>query len=63
MARLNKVLCDKCGKELTTDYLKMMISQPTKNQHGYMIYPSMGRADLCRDCFKEFKTNFLGGKE
>lgn len=55
MSRVNKVYCDKCNKELTTDYLKLMISCPTKNEHGYVIYPSMGRIDLCQECFKKLK--------
>lgn len=59
MAKINKVCCDKCGKDLTEDYIKMNLISPTKNERGYMIYPSVGRMDLCQECFKKLKT-FLG---
>lgn len=59
MAKLNKVICDKCKQELTKDYVKFTLTMPTKNGNGYMIYPQVGRIDLCDNCFKDFKNNFL----
>lgn len=53
MARVNKVYCDKCNKELNEDYFKFMISKPTKNKNGYRIYPTVGRLDLCPSCNKK----------
>lgn len=55
MARINKVYCDKCNKDLDNDYIKMALSSPAKDKNGYTIYPSLGRVDLCQKCFKEFK--------
>ena len=61
MARINKVYCDKCGKDLTENYIKMNLIGPTKDERGYMIYPQIGRIDLCQECFKKLK-GFLGRK-
>ena len=55
MAKINKVFCDKCNKELTVDYIKLNVVKPTKNHNGYMIYPTEGRIDLCPECFAKFK--------
>jgi len=54
MSRINKVLCDKCKKELKeTDYLKFSISSTTRTENGYIKNVPMGRMDLCQDCFKK----------
>lgn len=55
MSRINKIYCDKCNKDLDNDYVKMSLSTPAKNENGYAIYPSIGRIDLCQECFKKFK--------
>lgn len=61
MAKINKVYCDRCGKDLNVNYIKMNLTNPIKNQNGYMIYPQIGRIDLCQECFKKLK-GFLGRK-
>ena len=55
MGRINKVFCDKCDKDLDIDYYKMMIAKPTKNKNDYTIYPTVGRKDLCEECYQKLK--------
>lgn len=56
MSRKKQVICDKCKKELKdTDYLKLTILSPFRNEDGYIRNASKGRIDLCSSCFKKIK--------
>ncbi len=61
MSKVEQIICDKCGKELTA-INNAQISQKSARLDLYPIgqprtYPSQ-RIDFCEDCYQEF-INFL----
>lgn len=62
MAKINKVICDKCGKELRTDFYKINVTRGNREKEDWAIeYIKENRIDLCSDCYEKFKK-FLGEK-
>lgn len=65
MSKVEQIICDKCGKELTA-INNAQISQKSARLDLYpigqsRIYPSQ-RIDFCEDCYERFIT-FLETKE
>lgn len=61
MSRIEKIICDRCGKDLTA-INNAQISATSARLDLYAIgqqrtYPSQ-RIDLCEECYEEF-INFL----
>lgn len=51
--------CNKCGKESRYEDDNMI----TMSYKYYRKDPNTYSFDLCLDCFKEFKHDFMGGLE
>ena len=66
MSRVEKILCDRCGKELSF-VNNVQLSKQSARIDLYAIgerrtCPSQ-RIDLCEDCYQEFITFLENGNE
>ena len=53
--KINKVLCDKCQKEIDVDNeIRLDLMRKEKNSRGYSLgFKKQKQIDLCEECYKE----------
>lgn len=53
--KINKILCDKCQKEIDTDSeIRLDIMKKEKTPTGFNLgFKKQGQIDLCQGCFEK----------
>ena len=53
--KINKIICDKCQKEINTDNeIRLDILKKEKNSNGYSLgFKKQKQIDLCQECCKK----------
>ena len=62
MSRKTEVLCDRCGKEISSYDIKISSARIDLWSPGVPRSYGGQRIDLCEDCFEEFTCFLEGGK-
>ena len=52
--KINKIICDKCQKEIDTDSeIRLDIMKKEKTSNGFSLgFKKQGQIDLCQECYK-----------
>lgn len=53
--KINKIICDKCQKEIDVDNeIRLDLMRKKKNSRGYSLgFKKQKQIDLCEECYKE----------